>query len=97
MHAAYEPRIVTKEAILTASPSQLEMLLQHVVLVKNPEVQEKFKPMYVAVSFDAISLISRLKLLCSRPAQTAAESSPNELTMIGRDGNVEETPMVNET
>jgi hypothetical protein len=45
MHAAYMPRVITKESILSASPPQLEMLLQHVVLVKDPAVPEKFKPM----------------------------------------------------
>jgi hypothetical protein len=53
MYAAYQPRIITKEAILTASPSQMEMLLQHVVLVKDPVVLEKFKPTCVSL-FNAI-------------------------------------------
>jgi hypothetical protein len=44
MHAAYTPRLITKESILSASPSQLEMLLQHVILVKDPAVPQKFKP-----------------------------------------------------
>jgi hypothetical protein len=42
-HAVYEPRVIAKDSILTASPSQLEMLLQRIVLVKDPVVEEKFK------------------------------------------------------
>jgi hypothetical protein len=49
MHAAYMPRVITKESILSASPPQLERLLQHVVLVKDPTVPEKFKPRYLSL------------------------------------------------
>jgi len=44
MYAAYHPRVITKGSILTVSPSELEMLAPHVVLVKDPTVLEKFKP-----------------------------------------------------
>jgi hypothetical protein len=61
MYAAYAPRVITKESILTASPSQLEMLLQHVILVKDPVVDKKFRPMFVP-SLLSIPSISMLKL-----------------------------------
>jgi hypothetical protein len=60
MHAAYMPCIITKESILSASPSQLEMLLQHVVLVKDPAVPKKFKPTWVYPSLILMSSISKL-------------------------------------
>lgn len=47
MYSAYKPRAITKESILSASPSQLEMLLQHVVLVKDSIVPKKFQPVCV--------------------------------------------------
>ena len=56
MYAAYQPHIITKEAILTASPAQMEMLLQGVVLVKDPIVLEKFKPTCVS-SFNVIQYL----------------------------------------
>ena len=57
MHAAYMPRIITKESLLSTSPSQLEMLLQHVVLVKDPMVPKKFKPWWVYSSLICASSI----------------------------------------
>ena len=59
MHAAYMPRVITKESLLSASPSQLEMLLQHVVLVKDPAVPEKFKPRWVYSSLIPMSSMSK--------------------------------------
>jgi hypothetical protein len=59
MHAAYMPRVITKESLLSASPSQLEMLLQHVVLVKDPAVPEKFKPRWVDSSLILMSSTSK--------------------------------------
>ena len=44
MHAVYMLRVITKESLLSASPPQLEVLLQHVVLVKDPAVPKKYKP-----------------------------------------------------
>ena len=60
MHAAYMPRTITKESLLSASPAELEMLLQHVVLVKDWAVPKKFKPRQVYSSLFLVSLISKL-------------------------------------
>ena len=60
MHTVYMPRVVTKESLLSASPSQLEMLLQHVVLVKDPAVPKKYKPRWGYSSLIPISSISKL-------------------------------------
>lgn len=80
MYAAYQPRIITKEAILTASPSQMEMLLQHVVLVKDPVVLEKFKPTCVSL-FNAIQC---LQSPCSNhdKGQLMQELNPRLMTML---------------
>ena len=61
VYAAYAPCIITKESILTASPSQLEVLLQHIILVKGPVVHKKFKLMFIP-SLLSIPSISMLKL-----------------------------------
>jgi hypothetical protein len=60
MHTAHMPRVITKESLLSASPSQLELLLQHVILVKDPAVPEKFKPRWVYPSLIPMSSISKL-------------------------------------
>jgi hypothetical protein len=63
MHSLYQPRVITKESILTASPSQLEMLLPHVVLIKDPIVPAKFKPMCVfLLNFDAFDFLAQITI-----------------------------------
>jgi hypothetical protein len=60
MYAAYEPCVITKESILTASPSHLELLAPHVVLIKDPVVSEKFKPRCVSLfGFNAFNFCAQ--------------------------------------
>ncbi|KAF8295391.1 hypothetical protein DL93DRAFT_2173908, partial [Clavulina sp. PMI_390] len=47
-YAMYQPRMVTKEALLAASQDEMGQLLPNVVLVKDPVVPDRFKPRYVA-------------------------------------------------
>ena len=94
MHAVYEPRVITKESILTASASQMEMLLQHVVLVKDPVVQDKFKPRYISLFH--LNPPLQFTQTTIKANAGAAESSPDvDIAIVGQDGNVEPTPTVN--
>jgi hypothetical protein len=44
MYAVYQPHLITKASIMAASPSQLEMLAPHVILVKELVVLDRFTP-----------------------------------------------------
>jgi hypothetical protein len=88
MYAAYGPRVITKESLLTASPSQLEMLAPHVVLVKDPTVSEKLKPRYIPLfGFNAFNFCAQRMI---RSSETG--SSPGDgILIVNKDGKVEET------
>ena len=93
MHATYEPRIITKQSILTASPSELEMLLQHVVLVKDPVVPEKFKPTCVFLFLFNAFNFSTQTARYRRTHVRAGAPPDDDLVMLGTDGKATTAPM----
>lgn len=60
MYDVHAPRVISKDSLLTASQAELELLLPHVVLVKDAAVPSMFKPRCVHHSHIITALILNL-------------------------------------
>lgn len=85
MYGVYGPRVIAKDSLLTASRAELEMLLPHVVLVKDPVVPAMFTPRRVHLFY--IMPYTPSWFRTSRPTASGNDvGDDHEVHLVGKDG-----------